>query len=137
LASSALLAVTTPCHAQRRLDRRARRAFVAADQLDEQVDIGRFRQFDRIVEPSEAAQRDAAVLALVAGADAGDDDGAPRAPLKRLRLTLQQANDGGANGAEAGNADAQGSGRNHGATPGKRIAITAAASGAPTRARFA
>jgi hypothetical protein len=47
---------------QRRFDRRAGRAFVAADQLDEQVDLRRFGQFDRVVEPGEAGQRDAASL---------------------------------------------------------------------------
>jgi hypothetical protein len=74
LASSALLAVTTwrPASSAARTAG-ARRTFVAADQLDEDVDVGlRRARPDR--RTRRAAQVDAAVAAAVAGGDGGHDD---------------------------------------------------------------
>ncbi len=56
---------------ERRLHRGARRPFVAADQFDENVDIGGLRHLDRIVEPFRRTEINAAIAFLVARRDRG------------------------------------------------------------------
>ena len=64
LASSALLAVTTDLPAASAASTaRFGRIAGAADQLDEHIDAGIARERDRIVDPAEFLQIDAAVLA--------------------------------------------------------------------------
>jgi hypothetical protein len=64
------LAVTTP------LPEASADSTVAlpADQLDDDVDVGRGRQRDRIVEPMEPGEIDAALTPTLACADRRDDD---------------------------------------------------------------
>ena len=76
---------------ERRLDRRERHPVLAADELDEKIDLARLRQSDRVVEPGEAGDVDAAVLALLAGRNPGDDDFAADAASERRRLPVEQA----------------------------------------------
>ena len=92
---------------QRRLDAGPRRPFGAADQLDEQVDLGRGGERDRIGEKFAACQIGVALLAGVARRDRGDDDFPPRARRERVRLAGQQTRDGRANRSNPGDADAQ------------------------------
>ena len=76
-----MFAVTTDLPApKRRLDGGERHPVLAADELDEKIDLARPGQGDRVVEPGEARDIDAALLALLPGGDAGDHDVAADAP---------------------------------------------------------
>ena len=92
---------------QRRLDRLARRAVGAADEFDEEIDVGRARQGDGIVEPFGIADDRRRGRATCRGPNGGHRDRAPRARRKRLRLPVEKTYDGSADRAETGNADAQ------------------------------
>ena len=84
-----------------------RRPVVAADQFDEEIDRRRARQRHRIVEPIVKTEIDAAQLVAIARAHRGNDDGTAGAAGERLLLAFEQADDGGADRAETGDADTQ------------------------------
>ena len=92
---------------ERGLDRKARGTLVAADQLDEEIDVLGRRERDGIVEELDGRCVEAAILGPVAGRDGGHDDLAAGAGLQRLVLLRQQAHDGRADRADAGDADPQ------------------------------
>ena len=92
---------------ERGLDRRARRALLAADQLDEHVDVAALGKLDRIVEPFGRAEIDAAVAAARARRNAGHDELAAALAGQLGGLLRQRAHDRSADRAEAGNPDAQ------------------------------
>ena len=100
---------------ERRFDRAAGRPFVAADQLDEEIDRRRARQRHRIVDPIVETEIEAARLVAVARAHPGDDDGPAGAARQRPLLAFEQADDGRPHRAETGDADTQGFG--HGPLP--------------------
>ena len=99
---------------ERRLHRLAGRALGAAHQLDEEVDVRRTGQGHGIVEPGEARDINAPLAVALAGADGGDRDGAPGPGRKGGGLAVEEADDGSADVAETGYANAQGLG--HGAS---------------------
>ena len=92
---------------QRRLDAGPRRPFGAADQLHEQIDLGRGGERDRIGEKFAAFQIGVAFLAGVARRDRRDDDFPPRARGERVRLAGEQSRDRRSNRSNPGDADAQ------------------------------
>ncbi len=87
---------------------RKRGIAVAADQLDEDIDVGRSRQGHGIVEPLGAAKIQRARLGSVSRRDAGHQNGPARPLLKRRLLQPKSRQNRGADGAEAGQPDAQG-----------------------------
>ncbi len=90
--------------AERRLDRLARRALRAADQLDEEVDVGRAGQLDRIVEPGGDRGGRRPGLAAAKGAHAGDGD--PRPAGREVRPLGDQLHEARADRPQARDADA-------------------------------
>ncbi len=98
--------------AERGFRRRKRGAILAADQFDEKIDAGGPCQSHAIVEPGEAGEIDPPLFLPLAGRDSGYCD-LPAGPApQRLGLPAEQRYNSGSNGAETGNADAQG--RRHG-----------------------
>ena len=93
---------------QRGDDRLQRLAALAADQLDEDVNVGGLGHFDRIVEPGDIAKVHAAVLRAVARRDGGDDEVAAALAGEHVAVVREDAQDGRADCAEAGYADFEG-----------------------------
>ena len=75
--------------AQRGLDAFARRALVAADQFDEQVDVFGTRQLEGVLEPFDAGEIEPG-RGRVAGGDAGDGDLRGRCGRRDRRLALRR-----------------------------------------------
>ena len=98
--------------AERGFRRRKRGALLAPDQFDEKIDAGGPCQSHAIVEPGEAGEIDPPLLGLVAGRNSGNRDLPADPAPQRLGLPAEQRYNRGSNGAETGNADAQG--RRHG-----------------------
>ena len=92
---------------QRRLHRRARGAFRAADEFNEEIDVGRAGERHGIVEPFRLAKVDAAFARPVAGRHGGHRDPAPRARRESLSLPVEKTYDGSAHRAQTSNSDAQ------------------------------
>ena len=88
-----------------RLDHLPRHAVAAADQFDDDVDVIVARQRRRIVMPGHAGKVDAAIALAVAGADRNDRQLAAATQRQHVALLGQQANDAGADCAEAGDSD--------------------------------
>ena len=85
---------------QRRLDRSPRRPLVAADQLDENIDVGLLGELHRIVEPLGRGQIDTAILAGTARRNGGDDDGPAALAGQFGGLSRQHARHARADGAQ-------------------------------------
>ena len=83
---------------------------LAANQLDDHIDIVALAQDDHVIFPDIGAQVDAALLAAIARADRGDLDRPPGAPRDQRRIGLDQANDAGTNGAKPSQGNTQGGG---------------------------
>ena len=80
---------------------------LAADQLDETLDLAARGERDGIVVPGDPAEVDAAILGGVAGTD-GDHLDRTTGPLgERLVLAAEDAENRGSDGAETGDTDAQ------------------------------
>ena len=62
----------------------------AADQLDDDVDLGIGRHRRRVLVPAHRRQIDAAIAAAVAGRDRGDNDPAAGALRQQIGLPVQQ-----------------------------------------------
>ena len=80
----------------------------AADQFDDDVDLGIGGHRRRILVPAHRRQIDAAVAAAVARRHRGDDDRAAAAFGQELGLVLQQFEDAGPDRAETGDGNLQG-----------------------------
>jgi hypothetical protein len=84
-----------------------RRAVGTADQLDHDIDIIARRQLRRIIDPGEPRQIDAALARAVARAD-GDNFNRPvGAALDQRGIGIENLDDAAADGAKAGEADAE------------------------------
>ncbi len=92
---------------ERRFHRGSRRPLIAADQLDEDVDIGDLRHLHGVVEPLCRAKIDAAVALWIAGRNGGDDDLAPALARQFGRLVAQHARHRRADGPETGDSHTQ------------------------------
>ena len=97
----------------------------AADQLDRHVDVA-LGQRRSVVDPGDAVERHAAILAAVAGGHGDDVERAAAARGEQRPVVAQQLQRACADRAEAGDADAQ-----------RRAHRAAAASGTSARARNA
>ena len=95
-----------PPGGDRRLADLLRRAFGAADQLDDDVGVGVARHRHRIVVPDVIVDREAAIVPVAIG-DGGDRDAAPGALLEQLGVGLQQLDRAAADRAESGDRDLQ------------------------------
>ena len=91
----------------RRLDDLARRALVAADQLDHQIDLGVTRERHRVCDPASAPEQRFG-LGAVAGRRRDDAHPTPGPRRDQIRIAPDPLQDGAADDAEAGDADAQG-----------------------------
>ena len=87
--------------------RRLGRAFRAADELHHAIDLARGGQGDGIVEPGHAGEIEAAVAGLVARGDGGDAHLAPRGGSDGFGTASHHPDDGSADGAETGDAEAE------------------------------
>ena len=96
-----------PADLERGAHRGIGRPILAADQLDEQIDIGGLGQRNRIVVPGDLRQIDAAVARAGTGGDGRHHQLPAELARQFLAVLLQDAHQGGADIAEAGNADAQ------------------------------
>ena len=96
-----------PAGLERGLDRGARRPLVAADQFDEDVDVGLLGELHRIVEPLGRGQVDAAVLARSARRNGGDDDRPAALAGQFGGLFGKHARHARADGAQPGNSHTQ------------------------------
>jgi hypothetical protein len=85
-----------------------RDAFGTAHEFDENIDVGCARERDGIGEPGTARKIDAALSSLRAGRDGDNLHGAARAGRKHRSLPIEKLEDGNADSAETGYADAQG-----------------------------
>ena len=92
------------------------RAVLAADHLDDEVDVVAPGERHRIVLPGVAGEIHAAVAVARAGGDGGDLDGTAGAGGDERTVGLEHADHPGAHGAETGDGDAQRFG--HGKLPG-------------------
>ena len=122
LCFSASAASSTPCSREQRLvggdhglagleralDRRLRRIAVAADQLDEHIDARIGRKRDRVRDPAQLLQVDAAILAARARADRDDLDRPAARGASAARCCVDQAHHRGADRAETGKTHFQG-----------------------------
>ena len=97
---------------ERRLGGGERDPLFAADQFHEKIDVRCLGQGHAIVEPGEAGEVDPPLLGPVGGRNAPDDDLSAGPARQRLGLPVEQFDDRRSDGAETGNADAQG--RRHG-----------------------
>ena len=79
----------------------------AADQLDDDVDLGIGGHRRRVLVPAHRRQIDAAVAPAVARRDRGDDDAAAGALRQQLGLPVQQLQGAGADRAEPGDGNFQ------------------------------
>src|SRR5216683_512453 len=78
------------------------RAISAADQLDDDVDVGIRGHRHGVGEPARAGELDAAVTPAVARRDGGESDLAPAALRDEAGVLAKQVDDAGADGAETG-----------------------------------
>ena len=92
---------------ERRPHRSVSRTVLAPDQFDEQVNIGRFGQSHRIIEPGDRGKIDAAVLGAGAGGDGGNAEPAAELAGQLLAILLQDTHERCANIAEPGDANAK------------------------------
>src|SRR5690606_10971467 len=83
------------------------RPFIAADQLDENVDAIAGGELDRVVEPGHTGKVDAAVPLAVARGDGGDRHRTTALTGEFCRLAGQDPRHAGANRAETGNSHTQ------------------------------
>ena len=83
------------------------RAVRSADQLDDDIDALVMSERDRIVDPIEPRNIDAAILRSIARANRDHLDRPPRAPLDQGGVGAQQANDACADGAQPCEGDAK------------------------------
>ena len=90
---------------ERGLEQLAGDAVGAADQLDDDVDLGIGRHRRGILVPAHRREIDAAVAPPVARRYRGDDDAAAGALRQQIGLPVQQLQNAGANGAETGDGD--------------------------------
>ncbi len=93
---------------ERRLDGRLGGTIRSADQLDEDVAVRLARHADRIVEPGERRDVEAAVLRPVAGGDGGDAGGAAGTGRKGVALRRKRPGGGRADGSQSGDGEAEG-----------------------------
>ena len=94
--------------AERRLDRSIGHAIRAADQFDEDIDVGRARQSHGIAEPVKAGEIEVARLVAALRRDRGDSDLTPRSRRQSGGLTVEKLDERGADSAKTGDAKAQG-----------------------------
>ena len=90
------------------LQKLARHALGAADELDHDIDLRQMRERQGIVMPGIAREIDAAVALAIARRDGTDLDRAPAAPRQILGMKLEQLDRPGPDIAESGDRDAQG-----------------------------
>ena len=77
----------------------------AADQLDDDVDLGIGRHRRGVLVPAHRRQIDAAIAPAIARRDRGDDDAAAGALSQQFGLPVQQLQDAGPDSAETGDGD--------------------------------
>ena len=90
-----------------RFAERARGAFRAADQLDDDIDGGVGGQRQRIVPPVEPGEGDAALLGPVARGDRDRLDAPARPLFQQRRIVAEQREHAATHRAQPGDADAQ------------------------------
>src|SRR5258708_27356415 len=93
---------------ERGLDDAAGAAFGAADQRDDEADLGVGRHRGGMVKPAGGGDIDAAFPAVIARRHGGDDETASAARGEEVAVLLQQANDAGAHRAEPGYGKSEG-----------------------------
>ncbi len=90
------------------LPRQGQRGSVrSADQLDDNIDVGRSCQLTHVVDPPIGGDVDTAILGPVARIDRDNLYGASGAARDQRGIFLRQADHAGADGAEAGKSDAK------------------------------
>ena len=102
---------------ERCLDAIERGALLAADQLDEEVDVRRAGERHRVVDPAGTGEVDAALLRPVAGRHGRHHEVAAALPLELGRLLGKHPHHRGADGAEPGNSHPQSFGHQPNGTP--------------------
>jgi hypothetical protein len=84
-----------------------RHAISAADQLDNDIDLGVRRHRDRVLVPAHGRQIDAAVAASIARGYRCDNNSPARTLGKQISLAIEQLQHPGSDGAETGYGDPQ------------------------------
>ena len=104
--------------AQRRLHQTTRHAAGAADELDDDVDVGRRRERHGIALPAHARHVDVTLAGFAPCADGDDLERPPAAQRQEPAVLGQKFDDACANGAEAGDANSERSFHGPPDTPG-------------------
>src|SRR5262249_21338083 len=84
-------------------------SFIAADQLDQDVETGRRGEFDRVIEPGDLRHIHATVAAAVARRNGPNDDFATSDARQRLAARGENSSDRRADCAETGDTNTKGS----------------------------
>src|SRR6185369_4396242 len=88
-----------------RLDQCLGRPLGAADQLDDDIDLGVTGEIEAVLDPVETGEIDATILAAITRRDGRDLDRSWAMLLQNIAVFLQQANNTGTDGPQTGDTD--------------------------------